>query len=112
MQKNRAKSPQSHPKATSKPGRSPREAFGQGRTEDRTRARLRSLQRAGLVVQGRPPDQVFVLGVRIGDLGRKEVKLRQVELDDRTDAVVKTRLGEFIGLFGILQELGGDAQPI
>ena len=49
------------------------------------------------------------MGVHIGDLGREEVKLRQVELHDRTDAVVKARLGEFIGLFGIGQELGGDA---
>ena len=66
---------------------------------------MRSVQRAGLVVQRGAPEQVFVLGVGIGNLGRKQVKLRLVELHDRTDAVAIARLGEFKGLFGIVQEL-------
>ena len=45
------------------------------------------------------------MGVSIGDLGREQVKLRLVELHDRTDAVAIARLGEFKGLFGIVQEL-------
>ena len=63
---------------------------------------MRSVQRAGLVVQRGAPEQVFVLGVSIGDLGREQVKLRLVELHDRTDAVAIARLGEFKGLFGIV----------
>src|ERR1035438_2325305 len=70
---------------------------------------MRSVQRAGLVVQRGAPEQVFVLGVSIGDLGREQVKLRLVELHDRTDAVAIARLGEFKGLFGIVQKLAGDS---
>ena len=70
---------------------------------------MRSVQRASLVIQRGAPEQVFVLGVGVGDLGREQVELRLVELDDRTDAVAIARLGEVKGLFGVVQELGGDA---
>ena len=56
------------------------------------------MQRAGLEVQSRPLEEVFVLGVGIGDLGRKQVELCLVELHDRADAIAIAGLSEVTGL--------------